>query len=116
MDLVSKQINDEVLTQVAEEFDISEKDVKRLLKVHADYVYDKINSIDLRRDLSKQGTRIVLINLAAIYVDRIILVENDLKYGHILPKFAEYLRNMLKGRYKKGRLPLENYKLMNKID
>lgn len=80
MDVVSRHINREALKEVAQEFDVTVDDARKIVKIYADYIYWNVNQLDLTKDLDKQYTRMKVPYIGEVHISPCFIFEN--KYQH----------------------------------
>ncbi len=108
--VTNARINERVLSEVARQYDLDEKDVLMLLKSYSKYLYHHINKLDLSKDLSEQQTRFVIPNVGVIYIGRIFILENNLKYGHLTRQQHGWCKTWFSNAYKVMSYRVEKFK------
>lgn len=110
MDKLSTEIHNKALKETAEKFDLTEKQVLQVLKMKADYHYSQINSLDLRKDLKEQSVRFLIGDAGVVFLNRVLLMENDRIRGHITEEEYQWGRIWFKRSFKYLRTKIKKYK------
>ena len=92
MEILSNKIHLEALAEVAEEYNLSKEDTQRIIKMYADYNFDTINSIDMKKDLRYQPTRALFPGVGAVFIHRLVMIENERIRGRVPKYIYEWTR------------------------
>jgi hypothetical protein len=109
----SDKIYKQTLKEISEKYDLSEKSLQVLLKLYTDYMFFNINKLDLQKDLTAQTNRFLFPGVGQVYVNKLVLIENDVAWHKISEKDYKFTVSLFNSQWKRVGFKVQLYR--NKI-